>query len=45
MCLEVFQNQEIFDLRFKTLNGKKKHHSGCQQLYTIMQAVSDVFKN
>ena len=45
MFLEVQMRKLMLDLLFKSLNGnKKKHDSGCQQLYDVMEAWSDVFK-
>ena len=36
----------MFDLPFQTLNDNKKRQDlGFQQLYTIMQAAPDVFKD
>ena len=46
MYFEVFKHEEMFDLRFKTLNGNKnKHDSSCPELYAIIQAASDIFKS
>ena len=45
MYLEVFEYEEMFDLRFIKINDTKKHDSGCGQLYTNMRAASDVVKS
>ena len=45
MYLDVFKDEEMFDLRFEILSGnQKKLDPGCQELYTIMQVVPDVLK-